>query len=130
MSGAGGLKGVTFVWEGDPRWVAMTLRTITCDNRNLQQLSLYAFWESQGTYLGSDDLTSLVVDVGERSYQGWLELDGVLAQLWESHSIRPEVIYGVPRWIDEAQARPRVEKLLPRATTRGIVYMVEQIDGF
>ena len=91
----------------------MTLRTITRDHRNFQQLLLETFWEDYDPHVGSDGLVD----------QGWLELDSVLAQLWESHSIRPRVIYNIPTGIDESGARLRVESLLPEVTSRGIVHL-------
>ena len=111
LSIATGLKDATLWWEDNPRWVAMTLRTITRDHRNFQRLLLETFWEDYDPHVGSDGHVD----------QGWLELDSVLAQLWESHSIRPRVIYNIPTWIDESGARLRVESLLPEVTSRGIV---------
>ena len=49
----------------------------------------------------------------------------MLAQLWESHSIRPEVTYNVPTWMGKGTGR-RMQILLPEVTARGIVDLVEQ----
>ena len=57
----------------------------------------------------------------DASYQGWLELDRVLALLWESHSIRPRVIYNVRVRKEKGKARRRVKSLLSEVTARGIV---------
>ena len=59
--------------------------------------------------------------VGQASYQGWLELDRVLAMLWESHSIRPRVIYNVRARKEKGKAKRRVKSLLSEVTARGIV---------
>ena len=121
-----GLKAVTFGWARDFQWAIKALRTVTHDNINLQQLSFDAAWTSYGPNVGDDDLNELLSDIGETSYQEWLKLDNVLAQLWESHSIRPEVTYNVPRGMDEV-AECRMQILLPEVTTRGIVDLVRLI---
>ena len=124
LSKATRLKHVKFWWGRDPRWAVKALRTVTHDNRNLQ-LSLETTWKSYGHRVGSDDLGVLLDDIGGACYQGWLELDSVLAQLWESHSIRPEVTYNVPTWMGKGTGR-RMQILLPEVTARGIVDLVEQ----
>ena len=52
---------------------------------------------------------------------GWSELDLLLAQLRESHSIRPEVKYTVPSSVNLTKARRWVESLLPEVSTGGMV---------
>ena len=44
LSKATGLKNVALKWKSSPRWVAMTLRTITQNHRNLQQISFQIHW--------------------------------------------------------------------------------------
>ena len=127
LSKATQLKDVKFRWECHPRWAVEALRTVTHDNRNLQQLSLEAGEECHGPRVGGNNPGDPFGHIGESSYQEWLELDSVLVQLWESHSIRPEVEYNVPRWTDEGAGR-RMQKLLPEVTARGIVDLIEQID--
>jgi hypothetical protein len=118
---------VTFTWEGNPRWAATTLRTVTRDNKNLQQLSLDVDLGSYGSDVDSNEPDVILYDIGEACYQGWLELDSVLAQLWESHSIRTQIEYEVPAsWTDGGAGR-RMQKLLPETTSRGIVDL-KQID--
>ena len=114
-----------FEWKFNPHWVALTLRTVTRDHGNLQQISLETPWKSYGMRLCSEDPADLAQEVGETSYQGWLELDNVLAQLWESHSIRPRVIYDVPYWMDGRKAGRRVESLLSGVTGRGTIDLIE-----
>ena len=70
--------------------------------------------------------------IGERTYAGWLELDGVLAQLWETHSIRPEVYYDIisPSADDEiispcVDGRRWMESLLPGVSRRKIIDLAE-----
>ena len=57
---------------------------------------------------------------GETAYQGWLELDRLLVQLCESHSIRLKVLY-IPRInIDGRKKGSRMKTLLPEVGTRGL----------
>lgn len=55
-------------------------------------------------------------------YERWLELDRLLVQLWESHSICPKVAHCVPQrkggcsWLDS---------LLPELTKRGAIGLIE-----
>ena len=62
--------------------------------------------------------------VGGIAYPEWLELDCLLAQLHESHSIRLKVLYNVPFDTDGSRERRRMEVLLPEVMTRGIVDLV------
>ena len=79
--------------------------------------------------LCSDNPADVVKDIGETSYQGWLELDSVLAQLWESHSVRPVVTYKVlPESPDGGTAGRRVRSLLSGVTATGMVDLVEQSE--
>ena len=55
--------------------------------------------------------------IGETAYLKWMETDHVLAQLHESHSIRPKVVF----WENEQWMRGCMECLLPEVTKRGIV---------
>ena len=129
LSTVTGLKYVALGWRRSPQWVAMTLRTITRKHRNLQQISLNARWESYIRLIDSgNDPTNLRNAIGETLYQGWLELDEVLVQLWESHSVRSEVVYDACREICGRKAGRRVENLLSGAMARGIVHLVERCE--
>ena len=64
--------------------------------------------------------------IGDPIYREWLELDHLLVQLWESHSIRPKVTYIALSYMHEGRARSCMESLLPEVTTRGIVDLVER----
>ena len=128
LSKATGLKNVALKWKSSPRWVAMTLRTITQNHRNLHQISLEIHWKMYAE-VDAGDPTGLRDKIGETVYQGWLELDAVLARLWESHSIRSELVYVVPRWSDRRRAGRLVRSLLPEVMTSGIIDLVERCDG-
>ena len=126
LSKATVLKNVVLKWKSSPRWVAMTLRTITQNHGNLQRISLEIHW---GFYARrADNPANLRDKIGETLYQGWLELDAVLARLWQSRLIRSELVYVVHSLEDGKKAGRLVESLLPEATTRGIIDLIERRD--
>ena len=90
---ATGLGDAVLKWKWAPQWVAATLRTITHNHRNLQQISLETPWEIYAESLNAGDPVNFMSAMGETVYKGWLELDEVLVQLWESHSIRSELVH-------------------------------------
>ena len=128
ISAASGLKDVAFEWKSNSHWVAMALRTVTRDHGNLQQISLRTHWESYGMNLLIEELADIARVAEETSHPGWLELDNLLAQLWESYSIRPRLIYPVPAWMNRRKAGRRVESLLSGVTGRGTIDLIEEID--
>lgn len=65
--------------------------------------------------------------IGEAYHAEWLELDRLLAQLRESHSIRLRVMYEAPSSMDRELARGYMKCLLPEVITRGTVEMVELV---
>jgi len=99
----------------------MALRTITPKHRDLRQISIYLHCPSHpaGAEVG------VVRAIGRRIYEQWLDLDRLLVQFWESHSIRPRLVRTTP-----AQETPDAERcigrLLPEVTKRGIAELVEQ----
>ena len=109
LSEATRLDRVAFLFGGGPGWVARTLRTIT-PNHNLQQISL-----------------SLSISIEDRdnfedaACNEWLELDRVLSQLWEWHSVRPKVMYWVSWYATVESAMGCMKSLLPEVATRGVV---------
>jgi hypothetical protein len=94
----------------------MALQTITPNHKDLQKISLVMF-------VGSDIVRN--TRWGTVRTQ-WLELDNLFAQLWESHSIRPRVLYSAPSWVGGHRARICVENLLAETATRGIVDLIER----
>jgi hypothetical protein len=116
------LKDVAFrSKEPSPKWVVKALRTVTPNHRHLQQISLYAHslcfrhTEGAGGY-----------GVRESLYGQWLELDHLLVQLWESHSIRLKISYSALQGREGEVARSRMSDLLPEVTSRGIAEFIEQ----
>ena len=55
----------------------------------------------------------------------WSDLDPLLIQLWESHSIRTMISYPPPELEEEGGAAGRAKYLLPESTGRGIVDLDE-----
>jgi hypothetical protein len=60
---------------------------------------------------------------GETVYQEWQDLDRVLVQFWNSHSIRPEITCEVDKRGNYLRAF--APTLLPELTRRGLVNLVE-----
>jgi hypothetical protein len=110
LSKATKLKGVVFrLVSWSVEWIAITLRTITPEHRDLRQIILFAFCCSP-------------IDANPTQTVGeWMGLDLLLVKLWELHSIRPNV-----DGKDEQDLRRRVGRLLPEMTKRGIVDVVER----
>ena len=69
----------------------------------------------------SIDSSNIIHAIGETTYRAWLELDRLLAQLSESHSIRPEILCDVPVSVYRKEARGSMEILLPELMKRGLV---------
>ena len=105
-------------------WVSMALRTVTPSHRNLQQISLSVPHVPYDTTLDLANPADVRRAIGEVIYEQWLELDRVLVQLSESHSIRPKVLYYASAGKDEG-LRSWVGSLLPE-TTRGSADLVNQ----
>jgi hypothetical protein len=126
LSRAINLKDVLFRCKGlDPEWIAMALRTVTPDQHHLQQISLYAPGHlPRRTFRG--DPAHGKDAVGESNYRQWLELDHLLVQLWESHSICLKVSYYAPSGKEGEVASTCVYSLLPEVTSRGIADFVRR----
>ena len=93
----------------------------TTKHRDLRQISICAHFGSVLTSFGAN-VGQLV---GEHVVWQWLDLDRLLARLWESYFIRPRIMSMTP---DEEQGTRRecVWSLLPEITTRGIINLVER----
>jgi len=90
-------------------WITMALKTITPEHRDLRRVSIYL-----------PQLTFFNFDADVMRFFGWLDLDHILVEFWESRSIRPRVGFatqgGGTRSV-ERSAGP----WLPEITKRGIV---------
>jgi len=115
LSKAIGLKNVTFrVGSQNVGWITTAFKTITPEGRDLQRIYLphnLAF-----VNVGADIRQS----IGEAISRRWSDLDYLLVEFWESHSIRPRV--GCER-LGEKQRNMDycIGRLLPGITKMGIV---------
>jgi len=104
----------------------MTLRTVTPSHRNLQEISLYVPDVPYGPTLNYADSANVKRAVGEAIYEQWMELDRLLAQLWESHSIHLTVLY-YGKWGKNGEGPGScVHSLFPETTGRGIADLVRR----
>ena len=99
-------------------WITLALGTITPKQRDLRQISI-------------DVPTNLPHPrtkrrIGQEIYGQWLELDHILVQFWESHSIRPR--FTRKTWGQKSQITTEdcLGYLLPEATKTGIIDVVER----
>ena len=121
VSKATKLKNAIFKCNLDPGWISLILRTITRDHRNLQLVGIEASEVLLGVIAGGGDPEDAL---GQDICEGWLELDLLLAQLCESHSISLEVSYVARGMIDEDDARSLLEYLLPEVMGKGRVKLI------
>lgn len=69
-------------------WVTAALRTVALGHRDLRQVSIYVRFDPNLTNIG----VNVGQAIGEEIFRQCLDLDRLLAQLWESHSILPEIM--------------------------------------
>lgn len=126
LSRATKLKDATFIFIVDPGWITSTLRTITCDHGNFQRLTIDAT-DVLATFRNAN-LIDLVDILGETTYEEWLELDDLLARLWESHSTCLEVQYNSVKGLEmeEDRAVSWMTCLLPEVMRKGRAKLVTQ----
>ena len=110
----------------DTQWITATLRTIGHDHKNLQRVSIMVPDVLYHSNTHRTNPADFICTLGETVYQEWLELDKLLAQLQESHSIRLEIQYDIPSWVDRKQARGFTDNLSPELTMRGLVLTEER----
>jgi hypothetical protein len=114
LSKATQLKDVAFqpaTWN--VQWVIAALQTITLRHRNLRHITIkVSYYLTLVRYF-----KNIRQGIGEANCGQWLDLDRLLVQLWESHSVRPNVV------CDTANRAMNncVKSLLPEGTKRGIL---------
>ena len=114
----------------NPRSVASILQAITREShKNLQRILLDAPYIIDSLDINPTDPTNVRHAIGEAAYAGWLELDRLLVQLWESHSVRSEVQYYVPLSVGEENTTDCVKNLFPEATARGSIHLIGRFLG-
>lgn len=101
-------------------WVIMMLETITSGHRDLRQISIHIPYAPDY----NRDLRLIEQVSAAKPGMRWSDLDRLLVQLWESHSIKSKVV--CPRSRNRTM---RVEDwtkyLLPGIADRGIVELIE-----
>ena len=118
LSKATKLKDVTLHFQYlSVAWVASTLKTITSRHRNLREVAIKGQALSDST-----DWPANAAAVEDDMCEQWVDLERTLIQLWESHRICAKVKYY--SWKGE-ESRELMENLLPEATKRGIVGLVD-----
>ena len=122
-----GLKGVVFrIGSPTVDWITVALRTITPNHRDLRQITIHAHFAL--------DLTTVALPANVANFNEaklhivgqWLELDRLLVQLCESHSIRLRVLYYAPPTEKKREMNEYMGHLLPEVMGRGIVDMIDR----
>ena len=119
LSKAAGLKGV--VLRATPinfGWVTTALRTITTKHQEFRRISIHVYL---GYAFNGTTSANVRRTIGEQKFGQWSELDHVLAKLWESHSIRPGILYYLPPSEGTQAMTECIGCLLPEITRRGII---------
>ena len=101
-------------------WITMALHTIVPEHRDLQQITICLPYDPNLSGAGAD----VGRIAGDLILGQWLELDHLLAQLWESRSMRPKILYFAPRGM-EKDVTDCVRCLLPGITEGGIIDLTE-----
>jgi hypothetical protein len=101
------------------QWVITTLHTITPKHRDLRQITI-DLPDSSVVIGASADLGKAI---GEEDFGQWLDLDRLLVQLWESHSIRSRVVY--VEWNNMING---IRYLLPEITRRGLIHLIKSSE--
>jgi hypothetical protein len=97
--------------------IVVALQTITPEHRYLQQILVLATRHSAMTG------ASVRQAIGEEDLAQLLDLDRLLVQFWESHSVRLKVVC-----VTLEQGRDHIDHLLPEVSGRGIVDFVRYSD--
>ena len=100
-------------------WVTATLKTITPQHRDLQQIAIYPdIWDH-------DDGAGFEQIIYTTPGAQWLDVDRLLVQFWDSRSIRSKVMYLPVVENEKMEIKDRAGRLLPELTKRGIIDLVE-----
>ena len=121
LSGTTKLRDVTFRLDSlSVEWVMAALQTIKPKPRDLRQIAIY-----MPRYLApADPCANIRQSIGEASFGQWLDLDHLLVELWESHSVH-SVASCVTRKGKRCDERGFIGSLLPEITRRGVIHPTE-----
>ena len=103
---------MVFRFKTDIAWITAALNTVAHEHSLLRQISIsFPFY--------ADRPTNVRLDFGEETYQEWMDLDNILAQLCESRACRINAVYD-----QITGGKPMckyIEGLLPRVVERGLI---------
>jgi hypothetical protein len=99
-------------------WITAALETITWNDHGLQQISIYVDYREISRIAPNVEGT-----IGERTHRWWFDLDRLIVQFWESHSIRSELVCTAQR-NEGPDMRACFERLLPEVTKKGLLEAV------
>ena len=119
LSKATRLAAVAFRVDGcSVEWVTTALQTIPPGHRDFRRVSIYAPRHLTGA--GAD----VKQTIAEQFLSQWLDLDRLLVRLWETRSIRPEVVCVRPHKNKQIMM-DSMGCLLPELTKREVIDLVE-----
>lgn len=128
LSKATKLKKVEFeIDQRSPQDVVAVLRTLTNNHQNLQWISISTTYAITGREFAGTGMSNVNRLWLPNAVEAWLELDRLVAQLWESRRTRMRVQYCSTVWEDRGKARSCMEDLLPQLTMRGAVDIIEKM---
>ncbi|KAF9786139.1 hypothetical protein BJ322DRAFT_1210669 [Thelephora terrestris] len=100
LSNATKLREVAFWFDFDANWITHTLKTILPEHGDLRKISIYINRSFDGS---ADDPVNSKMTFREEVHRQWMDLDDLLVQLWESHSVRTKLIVeGKPGWVPDS----------------------------
>ena len=98
-------------------WIASTLKTITSKHMDLREVLI-----TGQALFSSTDWSTNAAAVGDSTRTQWVDLERIIIQLWESHSVRTKVKYYSMR---REESNELMRDLLPEATRKGVVELVD-----
>jgi len=96
----------------------MVLRTITSKHQDLQQITIHTPYHRCPSTPESENLREAV---GEDEYRQWMDLDSLLVQLSESHTIRTKVTHGKENSERKLEMCENMRGLLPKVAESGTI---------
>ena len=115
----------------DVKWVTAALETVP-EHRDLQRISIrpYSTLHSSILHCATIEDREMVQAEEAEALRQWPDLDPLLIQLWESHSICTQILFPRPGPNGEGRGvADWSEYLLPESTKRGIIDLVESRDS-
>jgi len=96
----------------------MVLQTITPKHQDLQQITIHTPYHRCPSTRESENLREAT---GQNRSRQWMDLDNLLLQLSESHSIRTEVTRGSENSERKLEMCDHIRALLPKVVESGTV---------